>query len=290
MSSTVFNTSVIAKVERLLGPFPKRFDLEVGRRRWQKLRELDPSSPLLITPPGGSAGSVSLEACYLLAGRQFGFYTWQTALEGITTWVVPLLVLLGNVNFASLPQYKVWNQLSVVAHMLGNPIDALWGLLTKLDVERRIKHRCREVFRMEDVWIFQTILFALDDFEFSERFEENLEILRKAVIPPDEAPDEDRYKKAMKHCRRAAVDLATHRVNNTGRALLAILSYCAAVASKLILANSGADIPPHLSHTIALRAIMYWLGPMLILSAKAGGYPSEWYVHTCCLSLSFFRV
>lgn len=280
----MFNASVISEAGRLLGPSPKRFDLDLGRKRWQKLRELDPSSPLLVPPPGAPSGSVSLEACYLLAGRKFGFYSYQTALEGITSWVIPLLVLVGNLNYPKFQRYKVWNELSIVAHVLGNPVDALWGLLTKLDAERRIGRRCRKEFEdivpKEDVWIFQTILIALDDFGFSKGFESHLKLLKEVVNAANRAPgstDEEikSIQQAWQGCRRAAVDLATYRVNNTGRALLAILSYCAAVASKLILANSG-DIPPHLPHMIALRAIMYWLGPMLILSAKAGGYPSEW--------------
>ncbi|KAI9792041.1 MAG: hypothetical protein M1816_003023 [Peltula sp. TS41687] len=290
----LYNASVIAQTERLLGPFPARFDLDVGRSRWLTLRELDPSSPLLVPPPGAPSGTVSLEACYVLAGRKFGFYSYQTALEGITSWVVPLYVLVGNLNFAKSQRYGFWNVSSVVAHVLGNPVDALWGLLTKLDVERRIGRRCRKEFELlvpkEDVWIFRTILIALDDFGFSEGFERHLELLKEVVVETvnrasratDENEQSDETKSApgqpqpWQGCRRAAVDLATYRVNNTGRALLALLAFCAAVASKLILANSGDGFTPHLPHTIALRAIMYWLGPVVILSAKAGGYPSEW--------------
>lgn len=270
--SSVFNASVIANVERLLGLSRERFDLDFGRQRWQRLRELDPFSPLLIPPPGAPPGTVSLEACYLLAGRKFGFYSYQTALEGITTWAIPLLVLVGNMNFAGFRQYKVWNPLSIAAHVLGNPVDALWGLLTKLDLERRIECRCREEFGnivpKEDIWIFRTTLIALDGFGFSEGFEGHLKMLKEVAKSDD-------HEQVMQACRRAAFDLAAYRVNNTGRTLLAILGFCAAVASKLLLANSS-SIPPHLPHTIALRAIMYWLGPMVILSAKAGGYPSEW--------------
>ncbi len=77
-------------------------------------------------------------------------------------------------------------------------------------------------------------------------------------------------------CRRAAIDLTTARVNNTRRAVFAILGYLAAITANVIRVDFSGNVPLHYSHTIALRELNYWLITAIILSAAVGGLPSEW--------------
>lgn len=259
----------------LIGPPPPAFNYAAGTARYLNLARLDPKNVYLIPPPGAPNGTVGLEACELLAGPSYGGYGPGNTLDSIATWVVPLLILLGNVNYASFDAQKYWNQITIALHLLGNPIHAIWSLLAKLDVKRRIEARCRndlmeaEVENAEDViWIYSAILYALDDFNFSHDF--NLHFTSLMAIAKS---SEVKEKEA---CKRAAIELTVSRVNNTRRALFAILGYVTAITANIIRTDFSEKKPLHISHTIALREVNFWLICAIILSAKVGGFPSEW--------------
>ncbi|MCJ1269222.1 hypothetical protein MMC22_009111 [Lobaria immixta] len=258
---------------KLIGPPPHAFNYIAGTVRYLNLTRLDPHNIYLIPPPGAPNGSVGLEACELLAGPSYGGYGPGNTLDSIATWVVPLLILVGNVNYASFAAQKYWNQITIALHLLGNPVHAIWSLLAKLDVKRRIEIRCRdglrEVENGEDVvWIYSAILYALDDFNFSFHFEHHFRALM-AIARSDAVEEKEA-------CKRAAIELSVSRVNNTRRALFAILGYVTAITANIIRADFSDKIPLHISHTIALRELNFWLICAIILSAKVGGYPSEW--------------
>jgi hypothetical protein len=253
----------------VIGGPPARFAFHEGRKRWLELQRLDPSSPFLMSPPGAPPGAVGLEACRVLAGRDYGIYPSRVVGESIATWVIPLFILLGNINFTSFSQFSGWSELSIIAIVLGNPIEALWGFVTKVDVARRIRERCQNVFTQDasdDSWVYRIILIALDDFSFSTNFEHRLETLRRVAFSNDEA--------AIQACRQAAIDLAINRVKNIRRTTLALVGYCTAVFAKFWMVNPQTMVP-HLPHTIAFRVLYYFLGPIVVMSVIVGGYPSE---------------
>lgn len=257
---------------RLIGPPPTNFNYIRGQSRYQNLTILSPNHPFLIPPPGAPAHTVGLDACEALAGPGYGTYGVGNALDAIGTWVVPLLVLVGNINYASFQRQAYWNQVMVALGLLGNPIHSMWALLTKLDVKRRIEARVRAELTTRnecDVWIYSTILYTLDDFNFSEKFKKHLKILM------DVANDPAKWE-AKEACHQAAVQLKVSRVNNTRRALLAILGYLAAITANILRSVFADKVALHISHTIALREINFWLLCAILLSARVGGLPSEW--------------
>ncbi len=262
------------ELTRLLGAPPHTFNYDVGTIRYINLTTLDPKNPFLIPPHGAPEGTVGLQACEALAGPGHTSYGRANTLDAIATWVIPLLVLLGNINYASFSKQPYWNQVTIALHLFGNPIQAMWALLTKLDVKRRIEARCREEFKTagfngEDVlWIYSTILYALDDFSFSANFESHLDMLMR--VAKSGTPED------KEACRKAAVELNVSRVNNTRRALFAILGYLAAITANILRAIFADSIQIHISHTVALRELNFWLLCAILLSAKVGGLPSEW--------------
>ncbi len=257
---------------RLIGPPPASFNYNRGQSRYQNLAIRSPNHPFLIPPPGAPQHTVGLEACEALAGPGYGTYGLGNALDAIGTWVIPLLILVGNINYASFQRQAYWNQLMVALGLLGNPIHAMWALLTKLDVKRRIEARVRLKLKNRnegDVWIYSTILYTLDDFNFSEKFDEHFDILMNV------ATDLAKWE-AAEACRQAAVQLKVSRVNNTRRALLAVLGYLAAITANILRSVFADKISLHISHTIALREVNFWLLCAILLSARVGGLPSEW--------------
>ena len=261
------------ELTKLIGAPPSTFNYDSGTIRYQNLTRLDPNNYYLIPPPGAPKDTVSVKACELLAGPGYGTYGRGNTLDAIGTWVVPLLVLVGNVNYASFSSHKYWNQITVVVQLFGNPIHAIWALLLKLDVKRRCEARCRAELKgvknaEDEIWIYSTLLYALDDFAFSERFDDHFEILMCIA--------KSRQSRSKTACRRAAVQLTLSRVNNTRRALFAILGYLAAITANVLRAVFSETIQLHISHTIALRELNFWLISAIILSARVGGFPSEW--------------
>jgi hypothetical protein len=96
--------------------------------------------------------------------------------------VVPLLVLVVNLNFASFQLQKYWNEVTIGLHLFGNPIHTMWALLTKLDVKRRIEIRCQDRLlkiglAQTDISTYSTLLYSLDDFNFSRDFQDHFEQL-----------------------------------------------------------------------------------------------------------------
>lgn len=255
---------------RFIGPPPTSFNYNRGRSRYQNLTILSPNHPFLIPPPGAPAHTVGLEACEALAGPGYATYGPGNALDAIGTWVIPLLILVGNINYASFQKLAYWNQPIVALGLLGNPIHAMWALLTKLDVKRRIEARVKgEELNEHDVWIYSTILYTLDDFNFSEKFDEHFGILMDVATDPAKG-------EAAEACRQAAVQLKVSRVNNTRRALLAVLGYLAAITANILRAVFADKVSLHISHTVALREVNFWLLCAILLSARVGGLPSEW--------------
>ncbi|KAI9801770.1 MAG: hypothetical protein M1825_003142 [Sarcosagium campestre] len=289
----------------LLGPSPSKFNFTEGTARYLKLNASLPDSPLLRPPPGAPSGTVGVEQCRILAGPHHSSYGTGDALDAVITWLVPLLILVVNINYAAFKRYP-WNEVTIAFHLLGNPLHAIWSLATKLDVKRRIERRVRQGLMNpaqhasndennngnedghirvsdEDVWIYTTILYALDDFDFSRDFEQAFTALMAiahspSIITRDIKLDVTQAREAREACKRAAIDLRTPRINNTRRALFAVLGYLAAFTTNMIRACFGdaKKIQIHISHTIALRQLNFWLITAIILSAKVGGLPSEW--------------
>lgn len=247
----------------LTGPAPPDFNYDIGTARYQNLTELDPHNILLIPPKGAPPGIVGLNACEKLAGPDYGGYGAGNALDS------PLLVLVGNMNYATFIRHKYWNQIAIALHLHNNPIDAIRSLLTKLDVKRRIESRFRDSgLATGEIWIYATTLYALDDFGSLQDFPYHFEKLMEIALFGQE--DEKNV------CERAAIDIILARVGNTRRTVLAILGYLAAITANILRAALSSDIPLHLPHTIAPRVLHYWLITALIVSAALGGPLSEW--------------
>ena len=174
--------NVVNEVIELLGPAPHSFNYHNGTDRFERLRDHNSTNVLLQPPAGAPLGTVGLEACEILAGPGYGSYGMENTLDSLATWVVPLLILVVNLNYAAFERHKYYNQVTIALHLFGNPIHAIWALLTKLDVKRRIELRCRDHFKrnglpQDDIWIYSTILYVLDDFNYSRQFENHFQQL-----------------------------------------------------------------------------------------------------------------
>ena len=53
----------------------------------------------------------------------------------LLTWLLPVMLLIGNLH---VPRVGTVNRIGAFMHFLGDPIDAMWSLLTKAEVLRHL--------------------------------------------------------------------------------------------------------------------------------------------------------
>jgi hypothetical protein len=242
------------------------------------------------SPELGLTFLLTLPQCYEYCGEGFGGYEIWDVIGALTGWVIPLFLLIGNLNSprTSSRRLKCYghdlgclNFLAVVTHLLANPIDFIWSQATKLDAGRRIWNRCEAISGLSprQKLDLSTICFALDDFNFGDRVDELIETARKLGQPATTGAESkelaDIRAGKFEIIAQVGQELADTRGHNFRRAMLAILTYCAAVFTALIESRSTQQFPYHMPHTLALREEYYWLLLAVILSAAAGGFPSH---------------
>lgn len=81
---------------------------------------------------------LTLYGCEALCHDGYQLWPAQETLQRLLLWVVPSLVLIAHFHFAPLPAA---NSLAVIAHLLGDPIDSIWSMLTRQEACRRFYRR-----------------------------------------------------------------------------------------------------------------------------------------------------
>lgn len=212
--------------------------------------------------------ALNLQGCMAACGSEHHFY--RDLGPRFTKWLIPIIILVGNIHFAPL---STWYSLWTILHLLGDPIDSMWSLLTKMEVLRR-SYLVAEQYRRHDgedehsVRDRATLIAAEDELDgdlTSEQAEQCAQALRGLQ------GDHERLDIA---CSEAASELADCRVDETPRALLAILGYVITIISGFVEAIGGeSDSQP--GNRIAAGMVFSWLVPAVLLSATAGGFPSR---------------
>ncbi|MCJ1384308.1 hypothetical protein MMC17_007424 [Xylographa soralifera] len=225
---------------------------------------------------------LTLPQCYEYCGSGYGSYDIWSVISALSSWVIPLFLLLGNITYANIssPVFDIGkiklgymgNWIAVISHLLVNPIDYLWSLCLKLDVGNNIKIRCDKITILspEEKKNLSAVTFALDDYENGIHLDSLLQ-------PLEDNSCRDVHHRALKGILgSAARDLADARKHNKLHSTLAILIYGKEVFEALIDAKLDGTFPYHMPHTLALRQLYYWLFLAVILSAAAGGFGNQW--------------
>lgn len=84
---------------------------------------------------------VTLKGCEELCGDGFQLWPWSDTFSRLITWVFPSIVLISHFHFAPLGGY---NTFAVIAHLLGDPIDSIWAMLTRQEANRRFNRRAKQ--------------------------------------------------------------------------------------------------------------------------------------------------
>jgi hypothetical protein len=195
-STCVFRLSAGARLAQLL-VLQLLIDAALGRR----FDSIDDCRARVIaanatTPALNLTFMLTLPQCYEYCGTGYGTYDIWSVISALTSWVIPLFLLLGNVTYAKISSSVfdigkislgyTGNWIAVISHLLANPIDFLWSLCLKLGVGHKIKIRCdgmTVVSSAKEKKDLSAIAFTLDDFENGIHVESLLEPLKDRPTP-----------------------------------------------------------------------------------------------------------
>ncbi|KAI9763523.1 MAG: hypothetical protein M1839_006379 [Geoglossum umbratile] len=92
---------------------------------------------------------LTLYGCEHICGDGYQIWRAKETISRLTLWVVPGLVLVANFQFPPLP---LSNTIFVIIHAIGDPIDSLWSILTRREVQRRLARLRDPGETLWDIW------------------------------------------------------------------------------------------------------------------------------------------
>ncbi|KAF8543174.1 hypothetical protein BDD12DRAFT_726849 [Trichophaea hybrida] len=220
-------------------------------------------------------------------------YETVDVFQRISLWIVPLIVLVGNFQVAPLGSL---NTIFSVIHLLGDPIDSMCSLLTKLEVSKRLHarwislstmgnsandHGCIELEELVKGTVLQitpeqardlaTVNSIFDDWDFSTNsvFESMFQTLTHL-----DAPGRDGFITA---CIDAAHRLSESRADERRRTSFAVLGYIVAIIAAFLktLTGKSQTLDRKIAFSIAFSMSMSGLIPAVVLSTMVGSFTSN---------------
>lgn len=81
---------------------------------------------------------LTLEGCEEICHDGYGLWPAQDTLLRLILWLLPAVVLVAHFHFAPLPATNICQ---VILHLLGDPVDSMWSMLTRQEANRRFFRR-----------------------------------------------------------------------------------------------------------------------------------------------------
>jgi hypothetical protein len=79
---------------------------------------------------------LTLFGCEQLCGNGVNLSSVKQISSRFYLWILPTIILIAHFHFSSL---SGWNTSAVAVHLLGDPIDSIWSMLTRQEVNRRLR-------------------------------------------------------------------------------------------------------------------------------------------------------
>jgi hypothetical protein len=107
---------------------------------------------------------ITYPACIRLCGNGWGRDDTEDMLFRISTWVIPAIILIAHFHF---PPVGTMNRILIASHVLSDPIDSLWSLLTRIEIHRRL-YNLAVARRLRSARAIATIWAAYDELNFHD--------------------------------------------------------------------------------------------------------------------------
>jgi hypothetical protein len=217
---------------------------------------------------------LTLNKCNALCGAEYGWYV--DIGPRLSTWLIPVFLLLSNMEVSPLDKRRYL----MIIHLLGDPIDSLWSLLSKLEAWSRCYYLAGEVCGSGDrveIRNLATVLGGIEDLVGFHDKPQEVFINLKARSPATR----QHFKSLV---ARAAQQLADSRTDDRLRTLLATALYVYQLISAFVTTIGGGStsLP---GGRIGITMFMTWIVPSILLSNAIGGFTSR---RTCYTILETF--
>lgn len=202
--------------------------------------------------------ALTLPACERICGTTWS--TYPDAGPRLMTWLVPVLVLIANLQYAAIGKERFL----AVLHVLGDPIDSMMSLLSKVETWTQCSQgRCRNS-GVITAGIEELVETFQPDFNAAQ-----VPLILRDVLLRRSGQPADFNDPAVD----AASELADLRVNQTVRTWSSILLYLIQVIAAFVPKLGQASSPS--GGRIGTAMLLSWLLPIALLSNAVGDFASR---------------
>jgi hypothetical protein len=209
---------------------------------------LDPNDTIFYVNDDGirmstpEAPIVTIDGCRKMCGAGFGWY--KDPGPRLSTWLIPVFLLLSNMEVSPLDKKKY----QMLFHLVGDPIDSLLGLLTKLEAWSRCHYLAVGMYGTSDVDQvrkdqIRKVATVLGAFEELTGFYENPKNIYEKIKNRAEEKGIT-VGKFNQLVTRAAQRLSDSRTDERLRTLLATFLYGYQLISAFITSVGGGNTSP----------------------------------------------
>lgn len=239
-------------------------------------------------PPDGRRRTISLSFCEEICHDGFDLWPVDQTLARFSLWLVPAVVLIAHFHYAPL---SMWNTFAVALHNVSSPIDSMWSMLTRQEIQWRYlrlaetyfgvqkgNHRhggflCNLTgyFRHERIVSEHSqhlaiVWSAYDEFGWTDASKSAMTIQAKGF---EYSLDE----RELDFIRYASHQLTINRTESQRPTWFTVIGYLGAVSgaflrTKILRENDQT------SHTIAVVSLLSYFVALVVTSSNIGTYRS----------------
>lgn len=231
--------------------------------------ESDPTKKITLT----------LSGCKEICGPGSGHTPWLDGLQMISTWLLPVLLLLSNLHF---PPLGVTIGVFYIVRAIGNPIDTLWSMLTQREVARRSLAYARHASAKgeildPDIIEIATVIVALEEIEDTippevshapEEVGSTSSFDAKISLLCVTSKDDEAFRQKL---NEIAYEISDERVHAMLPTAISILFYLITLGMSFVMAQEAikkGEKPP--GNRVGWAILFSFLVPIVLLSADIG--------------------
>ncbi|KAK5658470.1 hypothetical protein OQA88_1859 [Cercophora sp. LCS_1] len=239
----------------------------VIRQDDRRIFAFDDVSKSLLNEPTNMA--VTYKGCELICG---GPTYYVDSGPRFMTWILPIALLLTNIELSATDKWRYFS----LAQVTGDPVDALWSLVHKLQTWNRIHDISRARIRpiagethdqlIARARIVGAVLAGFEELVGSKANEEYYDQIIDVLGARDA--------RNWHHWEKAALELSDARTDAFSRTTFVIVLYILQVLSSF-LPQLGGEPPTPPGGIIACAILLSYLVPTAILSNCIGAFTSR---------------
>jgi hypothetical protein len=177
---------------------------------------------------------VTLAGCYEMCGTGFGWY--KDIGPRLSTWLIPVFLLLSNMEVSPLDKRRYL----MILHLLGDPIDSLWSLLTKMEAWSRCYHSALKRCGLTNETKVRNVATVLGSLEDLVGLHDNPARVFDNILSGSRKSEEELDDLVS----RAALQLADSRTDERLRTIFATVLYGYQLVSAFITTVGGGNTSP----------------------------------------------